>query len=1488
LDDYTGTPINGAKGGTTAVVLTNDLLNGVTATLSTVNLTLVSNGGIGGLSFNSSGALVVPAGTTDGTYTVTYTICEKANPGNCSQTNVLLKIDRGLALTATAVCINDVPYIQYTVTPNFTPGTNPVSITWLNGDKTVVTAQPVANNQSLTAQVLWPGAVVDGNGVGLDWPGWYLQNNVWVQGADGYEKTRPDAYVVFSVNPTDTIKVSYPPATPACNAAPPTLVTLDPGKIATSQVICIGATPAAFTSVTAASGGNYAISYQWQQSTDSLVFTNISGATSLTYAASAQAQKTWYRRAASTPLNGTYYSNVISVTPVAPPVIGAINGPCAMQKDSTKTFSVAAAVPTATNYVWTLPAGYSGSSTTNSINVKAGTANGTITVQPFNGGCAGNTVSYNVAIIDYAKVTIGGLPVTASGNQNSAITVTVTLYDPNGNKINCSGGPAEIKLCDPNPASFTTVVDNNDGTYTAKLVASANTLDLCGTVGGIPIVNKTTVTFTGPQGGIKGNGPILATETPQLTFTMTAGRSPYTVIYKSAKSNKTDTLTNYISGTPTGVALIPSTTLYTLVSIIDANGERRDNKFNRDTATIVVVAPKVIITLKADKPVIDIRNTDTSYSLQLHVNTKNIGDLPLFNSQARLDLKTVFPSPVTYVLDSVKVNGSTVVQNRNYDGIGNTDLFARLNRQQKPDLYQHTGTGTRNTELLGASPDGSVTMEYHSTGEFINTEENAYTDDGHSIYMFGPLSTLPVGVEANITLWLHVKTNGYTDPFVMQAVALGTGKTDGATALTTSISNDNQDVNQHPEVTHQGTPVPTVVNLFPSAVIGASLNAGTPVLQSNGTYNVLLTYKVKNYGNLNLKNVQLFQNLAKSIGSPAVFSVVSPVTATNNIIPNPAFDGKTDTNMVLSTSVLGYKGESVLQYTINITPNQLSAVYRLQAIATGFSEDLTQTVTDLSTDGADPDPDGNNIPSEKVITEIIINTPVPPLVPGKIGIKDGNTTVLAKSFCGPTTGVVIIPTSVNSGGIDSYLYQWQSSSDTVNFKDIIGAEDSTYTTGQVNSSIYVRRATISGNQVKYSNFVLIQIYTLPAKPTITASGPLTLPVNGTVTLTSSTATAYKWSNNATTQSITVNPGGVGPYSLTITDGNGCTAASDTARVLPPPPVTVDATYIIGASTNPVNSGVQVTPYGGTVLVSGPTLKYYTLGTGGVLIPVPVLPSVPGVYTYYVSQTINGIESALVPYKVTMLDPNKVADVQKILSKAPVLQADGSYLFSFTVVATNLRPELLDSVKLKDDLTKVFPATSSFSIVDIKASGALIANSNFNGSSQIDLVNDVSKLAGSEVDSVNFTIKLFPNGFYGTLNNVVTMTARSPFGKFSINSNDPVENPSNPAVRLPTKFVIPFIDIDIPQGFSPNHDGVNDVFVITKPYNYSINMEIYNRWGNLVYRAPDYKNDWDGRGNQPGRIMGEELPDGTYYYVVLATDKNTGAVRKFAGFITLKR
>jgi len=70
--------------------------------------------------------------------------------------------------------------------------------------------------------------------------------------------------------------------------------------------------------------------------------------------------------------------------------------------------------------------------------------------------------------------------------------------------------------------------------------------------------------------------------------------------------------------------------------------------------------------------------------------------------------------------------------------------------------------------------------------------------------------------------------------------------------------------------------------------------------------------------------------------------------------------------------------------------------------------------------------------------------------------------------------------------------------------------------------------------------------------------------------------------------------------------------------------------------------------------------------------------------------------------------------------------------------------------------------------------------------------------------------------------------------------------------------------DIPEGFSPSGDNINDEFEIKNLLNIYPDFEltIFNRWGNPVFNTDNYQNNWDGYS-----FSGVQLPDGTYYYVL---------------------
>jgi len=80
---------------------------------------------------------------------------------------------------------------------------------------------------------------------------------------------------------------------------------------------------------------------------------------------------------------------------------------------------------------------------------------------------------------------------------------------------------------------------------------------------------------------------------------------------------------------------------------------------------------------------------------------------------------------------------------------------------------------------------------------------------------------------------------------------------------------------------------------------------------------------------------------------------------------------------------------------------------------------------------------------------------------------------------------------------------------------------------------------------------------------------------------------------------------------------------------------------------------------------------------------------------------------------------------------------------------------------------------------------------------------------------------------------------------------------------------------IPSGFSPNSDGINDGFNIQGLLTIfdKFELKIFNRYGTLIYQGGDELGFWDGKSNKGINNVGEQLPVGTYYYVLHLNDSN---------------
>ena len=146
---------------------------------------------------------------------------------------------------------------------------------------------------------------------------------------------------------------------------------------------------------------------------------------------------------------------------------------------------------------------------------------------------------------------------------------------------------------------------------------------------------------------------------------------------------------------------------------------------------------------------------------------------------------------------------------------------------------------------------------------------------------------------------------------------------------------------------------------------------------------------------------------------------------------------------------------------------------------------------------------------------------------------------------------------------------------------------------------------------------------------------------------------------------------------------------------------------------------------------------------------------------------------------------------------------------------------------------------------------------------------IPTLNANQVATLQLTVKVL---FSGDYLNTATIT-----------SSDPVDvdvNNNTASASVEPQCLVVYNE------FTPNDDGANDVFTIKCAEHFPNNsLEIFNRYGNLVYKTRYYQNDWKGISNVNGTFDGTVLPTGTYYYV-FDTGDNSGTVK--TGWVYIMR
>ncbi|MEO5585619.1 MAG: PKD domain-containing protein, partial [Flavobacteriales bacterium] len=373
--------------------------------------------------------------------------------------------------------------------------------------------------------------------------------------------------------------------------------------------------------------------------------------------------------------------------------------------------------------------------------------------------------------------------------------------------------------------------------------------------------------------------------------------------------------------------------------------------------------------------------------------------------------------------------------------------------------------------------------------------------------------------------------------------------------------------------------------------------------------------------------------------------------------------------------------------------------------------------------------------------------------------------------------------------------------------------------------------------------------------------------------------SYVWSTGATSEQITGL--GAGTYDVSVTDAEGCTRQASYTLVDPVP-----FTSSVGADTT-------ICPGGQAILYAqgiGGTPDYtFAWSPEG---PV-VAPSQTTTYTVVVSDA-NGCEAA--PKQITVTVPSD----QAVAVTSTPLDGCATHCITFTASSSTQNTyawDLGDGATAADSVVEhcyATPGQYTVNLVVVQSSGCPDINSSvgpftISAAPVADFTWTPSTPTASDA-LVQFTDLSSgasswawqfgdPDGSGST----VASPAFTYPGVGCYPVSLVVTNAAGCAGSAARQLCVSGQDsLIVPNVFSPNNDGQNDVFRITGGGLVSLDVQIFNRWGQEMLRIKQVNQAWDGRSP-----TGDVVPEGTYFYVLHAVG-NSGKTYDLHGTVTLLR
>lgn len=471
----------------------------------------------------------------------------------------------------------------------------------------------------------------------------------------------------------------------------------------------------------------------------------------------------------------------------------------------------------------------------------------------------------------------------------------------------------------------------------------------------------------------------------------------------------------------------------------------------------------------------------------------------------------------------------------------------------------------------------------------------------------------------------------------------------------------------------------------------------------------------------------------------------------------------------------------------------------------------------------------------------------------------GTYTVTGTDVCG--TGEAAVEVTFGTGVVvtitgNTALCPGESTVLTAN-----GATNYLWSTGELTPSITVSSTgsySVTGSNACGSSTESVTV-SQGVAPSVSIAGPASVCAGSPATLTATTNGSLVWSTGATTPSITVTAAGT--YSATATNSCGSSSASFTVTESPGPTVAITGVLSIcdGAST--------------TLSASGADTYVWSTGASGSSITV----STPGAITVTGTNACGSDDATVTVGQspaptVTVSGGGTLCPGEQLVltasSNATVTWNTGSISTSLTVTTAGLYVATATNACGTDsDAQQVTlsPLTASFTASPTSGTAPLT----------VQFTNISAQAAASAWDFDG-------EGTSTTTSPSFTFTEPGTYLVTLVTTADDCVAEADQLITVIAPGPGTASVITIPNVFTPNGDRVNDVLALQAVNIVSVEVFIYNRWGQKVNELKRVGEVWDARS-----MSGNVVPDGTYFYTLTAQGTD-GVTHDLSGHITVVR